>query len=344
MDGDRWDFFAWARACRAAPLTAPQKAVLVLSLGTRAGETGEAWPSYETIAGDTGLARRTVAYAVKELQALEVLVRVRGGTRSRLYRLERDRVLSLCLDDVQRARDAVRMVSDAPEFEIELDAGQVIDLAAEVKKRKKPGSRDELKREIGRVWTAHRGYHPRSGKAATDGARRLIEARLRELNRDLESWEKSGTDAIDLIACYHLAPACSWFQGFNERSKAYLGISTLFKAKGWDDRIEQMREWRDEGRPVNDRLGTQDAEEAAGKAWTYLEALIAKGSRGVPWGDLEEKVGIEKAERFRDALQAVGGWASIGRARSFEVTEIRRQFVEAFVGAVVEAARLRGGA
>jgi hypothetical protein len=81
-----WDFFAFSRAVRDSDLPSTHRLVLMM-LALRTDPTGECYPSYELLAGDTGLARRTVTRAIPELLNTSFLTRIESRKRSNGYRL-----------------------------------------------------------------------------------------------------------------------------------------------------------------------------------------------------------------------------------------------------------------
>ena len=102
-----------------------------------------------------------------------------------------------------------------------------------------------------RVYTHWREYHPRAPRAATGGHLAEIDRRLRdEAARGRQgSLEVAERLCVALIDWAHKAYSASYLQWNAERGKAFLGISSLFKAKGWGDRVEDAHEWLAAGRP-----------------------------------------------------------------------------------------------
>lgn len=350
------DYFRIARAVRCSSLTTAQRAVIALSLALRADPSGVSWPAGETIAGDTGMSRRGVQYVLLELEALGVIERVERPYRSQAYRIRLDRLYETTPDRVEAARQACRVTAhdvrttesapgatesapgasqrapcapDQPNQPLITPDPAAVD-PVEVKGGKRKAT-DELRDAVGAVWDAYRRLHPRCGALPPAGDRRMIEARVREVHRDLHDWTATAADVVDVIEAHHKAAEAAWFQGQNPDGKAYLGIETLMKAKGWSSRLELARKWREAGRPVAAREAP-GAKAAAEKAWAYLTGLVRAGARGLP-EDLAEKVGEDKAHALHEALGRVGGWSAFGRIRPAEEKAAAAAFAEAFAAA-----------
>ena len=337
------DYFRIARAVRCSSLTTAQRAVIALSLALRADPGGVSWPAGETIAGDTGMSRRGVQYVLLELEALGVIERVDRPYRTQAYRIRLDRLYETTPDRVDAARQAVRVTAhdvltaksapgadeSAPGAPDQPIPSQINPDPAKVKKRKVS---DELRDAVGEVWDAYRRLHPRCGALPPAGDRRMIEARIREVHRDTADWQAAAADVVAVIEAHHKAAEASWFQGANPEGKAYLGIETLCKAKGWSSRLELARKWREAGRPEAKREAP-GARAAAEKAWGYLAGLVRSGARGLP-EDLAEKVGEDKAHALQEALGKLGGWSAFGRIRPAEEKAAAAAFGEAFVAAL----------
>lgn len=65
----------------------PINKFVLVSLATYANKDAECWPSHATLAKDCGCSRRTVIYALKALQDMHTIVRIRRSDTSNIYRI-----------------------------------------------------------------------------------------------------------------------------------------------------------------------------------------------------------------------------------------------------------------
>ena len=90
-------------------------------------------------------------------------------------------------------------------------------------------------REAHEVYSWWRGYHPRAMAKPTSSDLNKISQRVRE---------SSQQDCILLVEWIHTAPDASFW-----RDKRKCGISTIFKADKFGDRLESAQAWAQLGRP-----------------------------------------------------------------------------------------------
>lgn len=182
--------------------------------------------------------------------------------------------------------------------------------------------------------------HPRAAAAATEDNAALIRGRLKSTATALRKSPTPPPDALaaavvecQLVVDYlHLAPGAAFYQGFNRNGpdgagRAYLGIGTIFKRNKWGDRLADARAWRDDGQPVNERLGVQQFEGEVDKAWGYLLTLL----RG---GRLPDQLHPDPAKdaAFRTAIDAVG-IDELRRSSEHQHGTMRKVFADAYVTA-----------
>jgi len=171
--------------------------------------------------------------------------------------------------------------------------------------------------------------------------RRALQARAKGYrkagDRFPDDLEHAITDARDLIACFHQAPACAHWQGTNDRDRVFLGLGTLFKPDGMGARWQTTEAWRDEGRPVRQLeeqptagAGVNGYRDEADRAWGWLLNQIAARGQNLPRVLRPDDAGKERAIQF--ALKAVGGVQALaGNERA--VARLRWPFVNAYVEA-----------
>lgn len=140
-------------------------------------------------------------------------------------------------------------------------------------------------------------WHQARKLTASD--RRLVEARMSQDGATEE-------ECLAVVEHTHTSRQCRFLQGENPQGKVYLGLSTLFKAKGWSDRVEAAMAFKASGDPRRAQrrgafISTQgDAPPPITPAWDFAT------------GEL-----LNRAE-----LEAAGQWPPKGMNDAGEVIDI----------------------
>jgi predicted transcriptional regulator len=86
----------------------PYRLAVLMALLRHANSKGECWPSIERIIQVTGMKRRKVSMALREIESLGMIKRTRRGPRSWLFQIQKDAHHMASFLDKMRSRCAAR--------------------------------------------------------------------------------------------------------------------------------------------------------------------------------------------------------------------------------------------